>query len=146
MMAKDKPILKWDKPERVMSKEEHQSISADGAPPGVYIPNMSQEDMQTFKAKLVGVRKGPKQVEIRVTRGSQILIIVSNEDPSLAKERKYAEEWRASREKLGARVVAPDDDEEKSNIRISMNGPAWFTYQDWEDLNQAIQEAREALR
>ena len=37
-------MITWDKPNKVMSKEQHQSISADGAPPGVYQPNMSKED------------------------------------------------------------------------------------------------------
>lgn len=40
------PLLMWEKPERVMSKEAWKGISADSAPPGVYIPNMSNEDRE----------------------------------------------------------------------------------------------------
>src|SRR3954451_18558128 len=72
-------VLMWDKPEKVMTTEEWQSISADSAPPGVYVPNMSDDDKQRWKAKLVGKRAGYPHVEIRKTdRGCvQILLIVS---------------------------------------------------------------------
>ena len=39
-------VLDWDKPGRVVSIEEWKGISADSAPPGVYTPNMSDEDMK----------------------------------------------------------------------------------------------------
>lgn len=57
-------ILSWEKPPRRTSVENWKSISADGAPPGVYSPNMSQEDRLKWKAKLVGKKGGIKQVEI----------------------------------------------------------------------------------
>lgn len=72
-------ILSWDKPAKVMPREEWESISADGAPPGVYIPNMSKEDMLKWKAKKVGQR-----VEIRKTAGSQILIKVTLEGVTIS--------------------------------------------------------------
>jgi hypothetical protein len=74
----------WDKPKKKMSKEEWELISADGAPPGVYTPNMSDDDRKRWKAKKIG-GKNPR-VEIRKTcvgtnyKGShafsQLLLIV----------------------------------------------------------------------
>lgn len=37
-------ILSFQKPKKVMSDKQYASITADGAPPGVYTPNMSEED------------------------------------------------------------------------------------------------------
>lgn len=67
-------ILRWDKPKKKLTDEAWRSISADGAPPGVYTPNMSDEDARTWRAKKIG-GKDPR-VEIRVLKGSQMLVIV----------------------------------------------------------------------
>jgi hypothetical protein len=72
-------ILSWDKPAKAMSHEEWEAISADSAPPGVYTPNMSKEDMLKWKAKKIGQR-----VEIRKTAGAQILIRVTLEDVTIS--------------------------------------------------------------
>ena len=62
-----KSVLMWEKPEKVMSVEAWKSISACGAPPGVYTPNMSEEDMFKWKAKLVGkLGEIEEVVEIRL--------------------------------------------------------------------------------
>lgn len=67
-------VLRWDKPARVMSRAEYESISADGAPPGVYTPNMSGADAATWRAKKIGGQD--PRVEVRVLKGSQVLIVV----------------------------------------------------------------------
>ena len=68
--------LTWDKPKQVLSKDQWKSISADGAPPGVFQPNMSREDMKKWKAKLVKGSDGDR-VEIRKTAGqTQLLLMV----------------------------------------------------------------------
>jgi hypothetical protein len=67
-------ILRWDKPKKKMSRQQWESISADSAPPGVYTPNMSDEDAATWRAKKFGGLNS--RVEIRVLKGSQVLIIV----------------------------------------------------------------------
>jgi hypothetical protein len=71
-------ILTWDKPAKVMSQAEYERILADGAPPGVYTPNMSPADMGKWKAKFVGGKSGDPRVEIRksTTMGVQLLIVV----------------------------------------------------------------------
>lgn len=71
-------VLYWGTPQRAMPASEWMAISADGAPPGVYTPNMSEADMARWKAKLVNPAGGDTRVEIRKSAGgTQILIIVT---------------------------------------------------------------------
>jgi hypothetical protein len=91
-----------------MSRRQYESISAEGAPPGVYTPNMSEQDAATWRAKLI--RGFAPRVEIRVLRGSQFVI-----------------------------VVRPH------SLRLSMNGPVELDDDGYEQLVQAIAEARYVL-
>lgn len=119
-------ILSWDKPARVKSTKDWKSLSAEGAPPGVYTPNMSEADMEKWKAKLVGHKVGQPRVEIRKTAGAQILIIVSltgTEYPD-----KYG--------KVGG---------EDMNVQISANSQIHMTFEDFSHLQEAVAEARKAL-
>lgn len=47
-------LISWEKPKKKMPVEEWMKITADGAPPGVYTPNMSQEDNLKWKGKMIG--------------------------------------------------------------------------------------------
>lgn len=49
--------------------------SADGAPPGVYVPNMSDEDKEKWLAKVAYGKTDYPQAEIR--KGGGFVIIVS---------------------------------------------------------------------
>jgi hypothetical protein len=70
-------ILRWDKPPKIMTTEQWRAISADSAPPGVYVPNMSAADAGSWKAKLFR-GADPPRVEIRKTAcGTQVLIAVN---------------------------------------------------------------------
>jgi hypothetical protein len=124
-------ILSWDKPEKIMSKEAWQSISADGAPPGVYSPNMSHEDMKKWKAKFIG-GKSPR-VEIRKTtdNGTQVLIVVTNGGFPCKVDRFTPE---------GIELHSKG-----KNVRISQNGPAFFSFAELESLQQAVTEAKAVL-
>lgn len=76
-------ILNFGKPPRAMSTEDHQSISADGAPPGVYTPNMSTKDAERWRAKLVGQRSGDYQIEVRKqVNGTNIVLVVNGKMPN----------------------------------------------------------------
>lgn len=133
-------ILMWDKPEKVMSTEEWMAISADCAPPGVYVPNMSTEDAERWKAKMVGTRSGHPRVEIRKTaKGVQMLIIVAavldprpGVNPRLGRvDWKEVHDW--------------EKNQRAANIKVSMNGTAFLSFEDWADMNAAIEEARAVL-
>ena len=121
-----KTVLCWDKPKRAMPVEDWKGISADSAPPGVYVPNMSDADRKKWKAKLVGTKTGHPQVEIRKSAGSEMLIIVSLK---------------------GVREVSHRGDRihKGVNIKMSMNGPAMLSFQDAADLQLAINEAHQKL-
>lgn len=119
-------ILSWDKPTQVMSKEKWASISADGAPPGVYVPNMSRADQEKWKAKIIGGQY--PRVEIRKTASSQMVIVVS-----LTGDPMYHNKW------------AKKDYGQETNIKVSMNGPAEMTFEEFDEFHQAILEAKSAL-
>lgn len=73
-------ILRWDKPKKVMTAQQWgQHYGFDGGPMGGYVPNMSEADQLSWKAKITGAKLGFPQVEIRKTTeyGSQIVIIVN---------------------------------------------------------------------
>ncbi|MFA5937554.1 MAG: hypothetical protein WC822_06790 [Candidatus Paceibacterota bacterium] len=108
-------ILSWEKPKQVVSREEYESIVADSAPPGVYTPNMSKEDMMKWRAKKIG--GDFPRVEIRTSMWSQIVLIVARDG----------------------------DKHASYNIRLSMNGPIIASWDKWAEFTQAIEEARDAL-
>lgn len=113
-------ILSWGKPPRKMPAEEWRDISADNAPPGVYVPNMSDEDAQKWRAKHVK-GKDPR-VEIRK--------VVTGADP----------DGRGTYAQILI-VVRP-----VGIVRMSANGPMTFHEVEWAELFQAVAEAREKLQ
>jgi len=114
-------ILSWDKPKL---EEDYATWAsrhvADSAPPGVYIPNMSKEDRRKWKAKLVGKRSGDLTVEIRRECGSLVAIKVGTV-------------------RQGKTILVDYD------IAISANGPIWLTLVEWDEMQQAIEEAKTEL-
>lgn len=135
-------VLSWEKPEKVMSVEEWKSISADDAPPGVYMPNMSQADAEKWKAKLKYKGTDHPHVEIRKTvRGTQLLIIVALD----------GWKYRPSGHVVGE---SPNGDNERGwdgyatkgyQVRMSVNGPMWWKWPEFLDLTFAVHEARKVL-
>lgn len=122
-------ILTWDKPKKIQTTEEwKESAGFDGGPAGGYTSNMSIEDEQKWKAKITQVKTFP-QIEIRKSAGSQVLIIVSLTGNFTANSHK--EDYN-----LYDRIV---------NVRISMNGPSSFSFEEMNEMNQAIQEAKQKL-
>lgn len=127
-------VLMWEKPEKIMSIEDWKAISADSAPPGVYVPNMSERDRQRWKATLKGTKLGRPWIEIRKSTrewGTQMLIIVSP-GGGFGPERDGYRRGYFERTK-------------KVNVQISQNGPADFTFKGFEELQAAVTEARQVL-
>lgn len=89
------PILDFDRPVKTKSTAEWKKISADGAPPGVYTPNMSERDMRKWKAKKINWGKADARIEIQKTfswdnglrypdrlgYSAQCKIVVSKQEP-----------------------------------------------------------------
>ena len=127
-------ILYWthflNKPKKKQSTEDWKKLSADGAPPGVYTPNMSVEDAAKWKAKLVGTRKDKPQIEIRKTiEGTQLVLIVS-------KKGGFS---------YGNKFARSGNEAHPANIHLSANGPIRFTWDQLAEFNQAVEEARDFL-
>ena len=76
-------LLDFTKPERVRSREAHEKMfSSDCGVPGTFVPNMSEEDADKWRAKQIG-GEDPR-IEIRSTRpGAQMLAVV-RKDGSVA--------------------------------------------------------------
>lgn len=143
-------LLMWDKPEKIMSTEAWASLySADGAPPGVYVPNMSTADMLRWKAKLVGTRSGQPRVEVRkvTENGTQMLMVVALDFEEAPVYPKHTGDRETDKE-LHARYreARAQRDRRPANVRLSMNGPAFLSFEDMEDMRLAIQECVVVLR
>ena len=134
-------VVMWDKPERVISKEDWKAISADSAPPGVYTSNMSDEDMGRWKSKVVGATLGSPQIELRkVFSGSY--------------KKLPGERWGSGFCANMLVIVATKGFQYKGvkreesvdyNVYISMNAGAAMTFVEYEEMQQAIQEAKDKL-
>lgn len=113
-------ILNFDKPKKIRSTAEHNEMYvADCAPPGAYVPNMSQEDMCRWKAK--HIKGDNERVEIRKTiegidNYAQMLVVVYKNHQGKGPE-----------------------------IVMSSNGKMGFSLEIWRELETAIQEAKDIL-
>lgn len=118
-------ILEWKKPPKKMSVEDWKSISADGAPPGVYVPNMPEEWKGKWKAKKVG--GNDPRVEIRKTF-----------DGIGAKGGGY--QGRDENHHAQVLIVVRD-----TGMVMSANSKMAMDFDDYNQLQQAIIEAKWAL-
>ncbi len=163
-------ILVWDKPKKVLTtKEWEDNYGFEDGPKGGYMPNMSDADANSWKAKVTGTKLGYPQVEIRKTVGCQMTIIVN-----LGKGYNY-KQYRAEDPEYFGKTVAdmPKDikvpvyyfgvakDLQKYyrqeeidrgatptkgiNVHMSLNGPGQMTFKDFEELHLAVEEAKQYL-
>lgn len=113
-------VLSWDKPTPLHDPKEHAEMyQADSAPPGVYQPNMSLEDQMKWKAKKTGYKAGRPQIEIR--RNGLVIIVA-------LKHHTY---------KYCNRVP--------HQLHISMNGPMHWSFEELDQMCEAIREAKAEL-
>lgn len=129
-------ILMWEKPEKVLSTEDWKAISADSTPPGVYSPNMSQEDMKKWKATLKRKTKENPYIEIRKSTSAR------GQKPN--EELKWRSETSFSAQiliivSLGEGYSYKQYEIQGVNVQISMNGQATFMFEEIAELNQAIE-------
>lgn len=114
------PVLSFEKPKKLRSTEEHNDIfQSDTNIAGTYVPNMSEEDKLKWKAKKIS--GDDPRVEIRKT--------VYGKAPDIAVS-GYAQVLIVVR---------------KSSVVISSNGRMVFDATNWDDLKDAVDEARNIL-
>ena len=123
-------ILSWDKPKRVQSVETWKEQSFEDGPDGGYVSNMSREDFNKWKAKLTGTKSGNVQVEIRK---SGMVIVVGLDGYKY----KHYERQKESGKKYGGT--------DGLNLHIACAGPIQLTFEEFDEMKQAVQEAKERL-
>lgn len=133
-------VLMWDKPKRVMSKEDWAENQADGAPPGTYVPNMSEKDRMRWKAKLVGQKTGFPQVELR--RDSTVVILSLKGYKYKYYDTRRSEENLANTRKYDKKATY----DKWPLIHIASAGPMAMSFEDLDDFKKAIDEGIEFLR
>lgn len=150
-------ILVWDKPKKVRSKKDwEQHGGFDGGPTGGYIPNMSDDDAKSWKAKITGTKLGFPQVEIRKQTEEALILLIVNlgagynyktkstmPDFEQAKRIMKLKHHKTGNEDHYAIITDPTQD--GINVHMSMNGPCLMSFQDMRDMQTAIDEATVAL-
>lgn len=131
-------LLMWDAPKKVRTAAENREhYGFEDGPDGGYIPNMSDEDAQRWKAKITGQKRGTPQVEIRKTLGgTQVTIVVTLRGGYTYKNyvpMPPVSNWTRSH--------YTDD----KHIHIAANGPMQLTHEQFAELGQAVAEAKARL-
>jgi len=127
-------LLSWEKPKKLRDSEEHAADhSADGAPPGAYVPNMSDEDRMKWKAKLVGHKAGFPQVEIR--RDGCVIIVSSRGYKYKHYDTRDVKSWEKKKPSHRAGNV----------VHIACSGPLSMTMAEYGEMVQAVEEAKAKL-
>ena len=122
-------ILMWEKPKKAMSTEEWANSGGfDGGPPGGYIPNMSKADRLRWKAKYIGGKYPRVEIRKTTTNGSQLLVIVT----------KGGFPPKGGRETI-------EYNSDGKHVRFSLNGPAFFSVDEFFELENAVKEAYSEL-
>lgn len=123
-------MINWDKPKRVRSVEKQKEL--DGGEHPMFVPNMNDTDMETWKGKVVNKTKPHAHVELRRTyNGTQILMIVA--------ENGYNHKWY----KVGGEGHV--DTTGFAGVRISANGPFEMPFNAIVEWATVIGEARSHL-
>ncbi len=126
-------ILNFDKPKKINTTEDHNHMYASEAQAaGTYVPNMSEADQLSWKAKKVG--GNDPRIEIRKT--------VQGFDPTLV-----GHQWGFPNPKQGSNchaqmlaIVRPN-----GAVIMSANARMAFERETWIELVQAIDEAVQIL-
>ena len=121
-------VLFWGTPKKARPQAEHNQTSFNDGPPGAYIPNMSDENRQRWKAKKIGGKHPRVEIRKTVMQGVQMLIIVSESGQGFPRNSEKPERNKGV------------------NVSISMNGPAKMDFRDFYKMHLAVEEARAALR
>ena len=122
-------LLCFDKPNKVRSTEEHyKTYMSDSGIAGTYVPNMSEEDKNKWKAK--HIKGDDERIKIRKTmNGVQVLIVVYKKERPVKWNANNRDEWSKRHQ----------------NVQMSMNGKLDMTWDEFWDINEAVKEALEIL-
>lgn len=138
-------ILSFDKPKKIRSTEEHNKMySSDCGVAGTYVPNMSEDDRLKWKAK--HIKGNDERIEIRKELGGANLLVVVYKDSYIPPCPKYPDVRynHPDYDKLYSEYKEKERDYRNSHneIKISTNGKMDISWKGWEELQQAILEAK----
>jgi len=133
-------LLNFEKPKKKRSTEEHNEMHmSDSGVAGTYVPNMSDEDRERWKAK--HIKGNNERIEIRKTfNGVQLLAIVYKNEPLTYPDwNKFPDTAEGREEHATQRKLYHT---RENQIKISMNGSLWLSADEWIELTMAVAEAR----
>lgn len=134
-------ILSFDTPKKTRSTEEHNKAhTSDSGIPGTYVPNMSNTDAERWKAK--HIKGDNERIEIRKSFPMAQIVIVVRKHPPLPYP-EYGTDYKkwSPEDDERVEVLRVKWNEAKNNIKVSMNGSLWLSFQDYREMEQAIAEA-----
>jgi hypothetical protein len=152
-----KPVLRWDKPAKKLSVADWKDdYGFDGGPTGGYQPNMSQADAETWRAVLTGTKRGYPQVEIRKSLRNAVMILIivnlgegyyyKHLQPMSEYEGKTPADYpRLTQQEINHYAQRDNRPTRGINVHLSMNGGAQLTFDQMEEMNQAVAEAKAFL-
>lgn len=122
--------LDFSKPKKV-----ENLAGFDGGPENGYQPQMSRFDATRWKAKLFNANKSNARIELRKTFSStQVFIIVALDGWDLSSKNEK---------------IKPDNQMQFKtkglNVRMSMNGPLLLTFEQFEEIQKVVDEAKDHL-
>jgi len=139
-MTEEKTLLDFTKPLKV-------TIDAgfDGGPTGGYVPQMSEADATRWKSRHFNIGKENARIELRKTftginngQGStNITIFVALDGWD------YATKYEARTANVTGEWFHTDT--RGLNVRMSMNGPALMTFEQFNEIAQIVAEAKKYL-
>ena len=107
----------------------------EDGPTGGYVPQMSKSNAQRWKAKHFNLGKENARVELRKNFGmTQVFVIVALDGWDLAAKG----ESRGPSKSSGSYYR----DTKGLNVRMSMNGPLLMTFDQFNEINQIVEEAK----
>lgn len=117
----------------------------DGGPEGGYVPQMDITDATRWKAKQFNIGKENSRIELRKSftginngQGStQVTIFVALDGWD------YAAKYEARTENIKGEWFHTDT--RGLNVRMSMNGPLLMTFDQFNEINQIVEEAKQYL-
>jgi hypothetical protein len=130
------PLLDFTKPAKVEVDGGFDGAHSDGG----YTPQMSDADARRWKAKKFNISKPNARIELRKSferNATQIFIIVALDGWDLSSKNEHRNE--PAKQGWGYMNTAG------LNVRMSMNGSLLLTFDDWSEINQIVQEAKEYI-
>jgi hypothetical protein len=146
----DNYAVRFRKTKKLRSGEEHNAqYTSDSGISGTYVPNMSDVDMNKWKAK--HITGDDERIEIRKTfNGVQLLIIVYKKlyqppKPSFPEYDGGSKDFYWEQANIFNSQDCKRYAKRHNGIKISMNGKLDLTFNNFGDIQEVVREAIEIL-